>query len=249
VEAIVPPIPKSLLPLNGTETRAAAYFDWEDVTDPSLPVIYSLQVASDQNFAAIEVEKTGLTTSEYTLAEAEALPTADQGSPYHWRVKASDSAGNDSDWSTPSHFYVTAPATPILLLPATDNETEKIVRFDWQDIKTLNPPTGYRLQIASDDDFATIVLDKAGLVNSEYTLAEDEELSPVRKDAPYYWRTKAIDSRGNESEWSPPESFYVGFSFTWPGWLVYTFIGMGVLLIGFFAFWAGRRTAYYVEEV
>jgi len=81
------------------------------------------------------------------------------------------------------------------------------------------------------------------LAESEYTLTEGEKLSAVKKEAPYYWRVKAIDSEDNESEWSAGGSFYVGF--TMPGWITYLLIGFGVIFIGFLAFWLGRRTAYY----
>ena len=52
----------------------------------------------------------------------------------------------------------------------------------------------------------------------------------------------AIDDAANESEWLAPGSFYVGFTF--PGWAIYTLIGIVALLVGFLAFWFGRRTAY-----
>ena len=37
--------------------------------------------------------------------------------------------------------------------------------------------------------------------------------------------------------------------FSLPGWVIYTLIGLAVLVVGFFAFWAGRRTAYYEEPI
>ena len=77
---------------------------------------------------------------------------------------------------------------------------------------------------------------------------EEEELAAVRKDAPYYWRVKAVHSTAVSSEWSAPSPFHVGFSLAPPGWLLYVLIGIGVLFLGFLAFWLGRRTAYYEGE-
>ncbi|MBA7671432.1 hypothetical protein ES703_79590 [subsurface metagenome] len=249
VESIVPPIPTPLLPLHDSETRAKAYFDWEDVTDPSLPVTYRLQIASDQNLTSIVLDKKGLTTSEYALTEDEKLPAAKKESLYYWRVKAIDSADNESDWSIPWSCYVATLPAPAPLSPETGSKTEALVLFDWQDVSALSPPITYHFQIATDENFTSILMEKKGLSNSEYTLAEDENLPAVRKEAPYHWRVKAIDGSGNESDWSTPWSCYVGFSFALPGWLLYTLIGLGILVIGFFAFWAGRRTAYYQEEI
>ena len=76
------------------------------------------------------------------------------------------------------------------------------------------------------------------------TLTKAEKLASVKEEHPYYWRVKAIDSAANESEWSEPNSFYVGYSFVLPKWTIYTLIGVGVLFIGFLVFWLRRRTAY-----
>jgi len=248
MESEAPPIPMLLLPSNTGEARAEAYFDWEDVDDPSPPVTYHLQVALDKNFTSIVLWKV-LTKSEYTLTEEEKLAAVKKEAPYYWRVKAIDSATNESDWSTPWSFYVAAPPAPELLLPETGIKADAEVYFDWEDVTDLSPPIIYSLQIASDKNFTFIVLEKKGLTDSEYTLTEEEELAAVKKEVPYYWRVKAIDNAANESEWSAPESFYVGFAFALPGWAIYLLIGLGALLIGFLAFWVGRRTAYYQSHL
>ena len=110
VEWEAPLIPMLLLPDTDSEAKAEAYFDWEDVTDPSLPITYSFQVAADKNFTSIVLEKKWLTDSEYTLTKEERLAAVEKEVPYYWRVKAMDSATNESEWSTPWSFYVMAPS-------------------------------------------------------------------------------------------------------------------------------------------
>jgi hypothetical protein len=248
VESEAPPVPKLSLPANNGETRAKAYLDWQDVTDPSLPVTYSLQVASDQNFSSLVLEKSGLTDSEYTLPEEEQLAAVKRYAPYYWRVRAKDSANNVSEWSDPWSFYVSAPPVPVLVLPASDSKAEAPVFFYWQGVTSLSPPVTYSLQVATDLNFTSIVLEKEELAGSDYTLSEEEELPAVRQETPYYWRVKAADSANNESEWSEPWSFYTDSSFVFPGWAKYTLIGIGVVVVGFFAFWVGRRTAFRKAE-
>ena len=82
-------------------------------------------------------------------------------------------------------------------------------------------PVTYTLQIATSEDFtsASIVLKKAGLTSSEYTVTESEELESRSKEEPYYWRVKAVDGASNESAWSGERAFYVGSS----GWTVNLF--------------------------
>jgi len=130
----------------------------------------------------------------------------------------------------------------MLLLPEVATTTEAEAYFDWEDVEDLSGVT-YTLQIASDKDFTTIVLEKKGLTNSEYTITEEEKLKLTEKEAPYYWRVKAVDSAFNESEWTPSGLFYVGFSWTsMPSWVLYIWIGLGALLLGFFGFRMRRRT-------
>jgi hypothetical protein len=64
---------------------------------------------------------------------------------------------------------------PMLLLPEVATTREAKAYFDWEDIKRLSSVT-YTLQIASDKDFTTIMLEKKGLTNSKYTIIEEEKL-------------------------------------------------------------------------
>ncbi|MFC1961782.1 IPT/TIG domain-containing protein [Chloroflexota bacterium] len=248
MEATAPPAPTPLLPANAAPTKSRAYLDWSDVTDPSLPVSYQLQIATDMNFATVIADKETLTESQYTLPEEERLQAVKQNTTYFWRVKAVDSASNESEWSEPWYFYVAAPPTPTLLLPEADTKAEAMAFFDWEDVTSLSLPMSYRLQIATDASFKSIIMETEDLAVSEYTLTEEEKLPAVKKEAPYYWRVQAVDSDGNQSMWVEPRFFYVGFSFALPGWALYTLIGVAILIIGMFAFWIGRRTAYYQEQ-
>jgi len=243
IESEAPPVPAPLLPGDGSETKAATYFDWEDVDDPSLPVRYQLQIASDGNFAFVVMEKT-LAESEYTLSDEMALAAVTEDSPYYWRIKAIDGATNESEWSVPRSFLVLAPPAPLPLLPEDGGEAEARAYFDWEDVTSLSPSVMYYLQVAAAEDFAELILEKDGLTESEYTVTEEEKLAAVKKNAPYYWRVRAVDDNGNESEWSAPSSFTVGFYLALPNWALYILIAFGAIIIGFLAFWLGRRTAY-----
>jgi len=105
VESTPPRAPVVLLPAEGQQAEALAYFDWSDVTDPS-GVTYTLQIASDANFTAMVLEKTGLAESQYALTQMEKLESTKQGAPYYWRVRAVDGAGNASDWTARRSFSV-----------------------------------------------------------------------------------------------------------------------------------------------
>jgi len=107
MESMPPATPQPLEPYMEGKAKSLAYFDWEDVTanidgvvEQSLPITYDLQVATDENFTNKVVNKTGLTTSEYTLTEDEALEKTTKETPYYyWRIRAVDAASNASSWT------------------------------------------------------------------------------------------------------------------------------------------------------
>jgi hypothetical protein len=101
VESEAPSEPSLVSPETGSKPKSPVLFDWEDVTDESLPVTYTLQITDDKAFEEdkITLEKTELEESEYTLTEAEEKELKGQETDYYWRVKAIDAASNESEWS------------------------------------------------------------------------------------------------------------------------------------------------------
>jgi hypothetical protein len=133
-----------------------------------------------------------------------------------------------------------APPVPLPRLPGAASTAEEQARFDWGDV---TDPSGvsYTLQVASDVDFNTLVVDKQGIPFSEYTLTGNEKLVPAGQKA-YYWRVKAVDGASNEGEWSSVGLFYVGFSRTaMSGGVWYILYGLIALMLAGFVFWFYRR--------
>jgi hypothetical protein len=103
MESQAPTAPTLLLPEEGIKAESEAYFDWEDVDDPS-GVTYTLWIVSDADFTTTVLKKEGLTSSEYTLTEEEKLESVSEEEPYYWGVKAVDGASNESEWSEGQSF-------------------------------------------------------------------------------------------------------------------------------------------------
>jgi len=135
----------------------------------------------------------------------------------------------------------TPPATPSPLKPEMDIQAEPETYFDWEDVTDPSGVT-YTLQIATASDFSqdSIVLEKAGLTQSEYTIPTEGRLQSVSKEAPYYWHVKAVDGASNESQWTGTGKYYVGFSGSLPQYVIYIIIGVCALLFSIFTFWLGR---------
>jgi hypothetical protein len=111
VESTPPDIPVPLAPASGATPKKPIMFEWSPVTDPSAPVTYDLQVASDSNFTAssIVIDKTGLTSPVYTLTADEQAELVGQSTPYYWHIRAVDAASNQSPWTGAMAVHVSAP--------------------------------------------------------------------------------------------------------------------------------------------
>jgi len=96
METTAPPAPTLTAPESASKQKGIVTFEWTPVTDSSMPVTYTLQVASDSAFTNKVVEH-GLSETTYTLTEAEKLTKLPDGGQYYWRVIATDAASNTSE--------------------------------------------------------------------------------------------------------------------------------------------------------
>jgi len=141
----------------------------------------------------------------------------------------------------------TVPPTPQPLLPEMGVELKELLTFDWKDVTTDNPPITYTLQIASSQDFSagSLLIEKKGLTKSEYTPTKEETAKLAGRQAPYYWRVRAVDAAENEGNWTGAGQFYVPKPFTLPPWSKWALIGVGGVVLLLIGYWFGRRSAYY----
>jgi hypothetical protein len=110
VESTPPAAPVEASPAVGAALKKPYMFDWNDVTDASLPVKYDLQISTDSSFSSsIILNKTGLTESQYKLTDSESSTLSSDVAVYYWRVRAVDAASNASAWSSTGQFHVTKP--------------------------------------------------------------------------------------------------------------------------------------------
>ncbi len=151
---------------------------------------------------------------------------------------------SDGTVMLPLKYYMdaTVPVSPVLTEPKTGERQKATGKFIWN---AVSDPSGvtYELQIASDTSFsaASIVLEKKGLTTTEYTLTKAEKLKNTKKDAPDYWRVRAVDGAENAGNWSNIWSFTVGSVL--PAWALWVLIVLGAVIIILFAFWLGRRSS------
>jgi hypothetical protein len=109
MESVSPEIPPLLEPQMSSNINSPAIFDWKEVIDDSLPVTYTFQIATSDDYTtdSIVFEKNNITGSEYILTEEEELALAGREDAYYWRVQAVDAASNTGKWSC-GEFYLTS---------------------------------------------------------------------------------------------------------------------------------------------
>jgi len=98
IESTAPQAPSPISPEAGFKAafldKQPIDFKWSVVEDPS-GVVYALEMSQKADFSDSVVRKDNLEKPEYTLPAGE----KPQPGEYYWRVRATDLAGNASEWS------------------------------------------------------------------------------------------------------------------------------------------------------
>ncbi len=122
---------------------------------------------------------------------------------YTWKVEAIN-AGGTSYFTGANTFttVVAAPAVPSAVLPASAAvSVNRLTRFVWGPV--LNA-TKYRVQVATDNAFATVVADTTVALDTVVTLS-----APLLENTDYYWRMNA-QNIGGASAYSTARLFTTG---------------------------------------
>jgi len=105
MEDDAPQTPALSKPLAASKPKQPVSFAWSDVSDPS-GVTYEFQLSQDSTFTDLIYSEQGIAGTTLTLPADQPLPSAGGKTPYLWRVRAVDGAGNASAWSTPHTFSI-----------------------------------------------------------------------------------------------------------------------------------------------
>jgi hypothetical protein len=243
----------SALP-SSTGTHQITITDQTNTVKFSFNIVPAITVEPTSGFVGsdITVKATGFTANRAITikydADQKISSNADQNGTLIAIIKAPPSVGgnhlitvSDGTSTLTTVFAMDAVPPPVasLLVPSSLVKTDKLATFSWQEVTDRSGVT-YTLQIATDATFSSLILQKQGLTTPAYTLTEEETLKSVSKKTPYYWRVKAIDAASNESEWSTPSTFYVGFVLA--EWAKYVIFGVVAVLFGIVGFLLGRLT-------
>ncbi|MEO0084294.1 MAG: T9SS type A sorting domain-containing protein, partial [candidate division WOR-3 bacterium] len=138
----------------------------------------------------------------------------------YWRVRAIDSAGNQSSWSSVWSFEIDtrAPNAPVLISPINGIWlTNTSVIFNWSQVtfgdNSINvvaknesyefaSPIRYILQVDTSRNFTNPITDTTSYLYDTLTLTQ----------AKYFWRVRAYDLAGNQGVFSSADSFGIDYT-------------------------------------
>ncbi|MBM4165522.1 MAG: T9SS type A sorting domain-containing protein [Ignavibacteria bacterium] len=195
--SVFPPDTPSLLSPenNATNQSITPLVNWNAVTGATS---YRLQVAKDSLFANVVTDKSNI---QGTLFELSSLNSFTK---YFWRVRAKNNEGV-SEFSDTWNFttrQVAVPSVPTLISPengAVNQEITLIATWNASDSAIV-----YRLQVAKDSLFETIVVDISEIENTS------KEIGPLSSNTKYFWRVSA-QNVGGSSEFSEKWNFTTKF--------------------------------------
>jgi len=214
-----------------------------DIADVKLNILSKMVIEPVEGYVGCDIAVNGtgfgadkeLTIKYDNVNLATNLVTDAKGS-FQANLKAPKSPGGkhniiaiDTSGASASGFFTmetTSPSLPQIVSPKDGSRVGFFDRaaptFKWADV---SDPSGvfYGLEVSSQSDFATMVLSKEDLVESKYTLTEDEALLRGK----YYWRVKAVDGAGNDSGWTTPILVKIGIMPLW------AFILIAVVAVAF----------------
>jgi kexin len=188
-DGTAPTIPAISAPAAGATTHSPILFQWSASSDTHSGLAgYRIEINTSPAFNGVAVLDSSLTAVETTLALAAGT--------YFWRVTAADSVGNvavsESRSLTSTGPDVTPPSAFQLLAPLQNAETSAArIRFSWSaSADTQAVPVVYRVLIARDAGFATIVHDSSvgAVTAADFDFVVSDTL---------HWRVIASDQASN----------------------------------------------------
>lgn len=178
-------------PANGiTDQQLNITLQWQSASGASS---YRVQVSLSPSFASTLSDQSGINSTSHDVGPLEREKI------YYWRVRGSF-LGIDGAWSDTWSFGTipNPPVSPTLSSPANisiDQPTTLAIAWN-----STPKASGYRVQIASDSQFASMLRDTT--IGTSTTLT----VQNLGRETEYFWRVQASNA-GGTSAWSSAYRF------------------------------------------
>jgi hypothetical protein len=193
VENTAPTVPSQVYPLNNTVCiDNNVVFEWNASTDAEgNSISYQIELSENSSFSPISNSASSSSTSK--------LVSLTKGKSYYWRLKARDSKGNESDYSSVSQFLTEGdgvsnhlPFAPSLLAPALNSEIDGTsTTLSWQASDVDQDPLVFDVYLDTNADPTTKV--------SENQSATTFDASGLSASSTYYFKVVVKDDKAGIS--------------------------------------------------
>lgn len=180
---------------NSTCVSLTPALNWNNVFPPVCS--YRVQVSTVSNFNTVLFDSTGILYLNCTVP----VTKLSYNTTYYWRAVATNQVGV-GPWSSVRNFTTTkaTPGVPQQVVPENSSFIGTLTPLlDWDSVSAAST---FRVRIATDTSFSTMVTDTSGLNVSQYRVLAGKLQEGVR----YYWRVNASNSCVTGA-WSPIWSF------------------------------------------
>ena len=199
IDLTAPAAPSLSSPIDGKEFVGTTTFTW---TVPPTAKTFLFQYTDSDLFS--DAVTSGVLTK--ATFKPVSLPQGD----YYWRVKAIDSALNESEWSAfrLMHVLPAPPAKPGLIEPATGFFTDDTsIDFSWTQV---NYASQYEIQIDNNSSFTSPEISTTAASGEN---SKNVDISSLGTGT-WYWRVRGVNSNSVAGPWSMARYFYQTFEFS-----------------------------------
>jgi len=199
-----PGIPSLIEPSPAAFFKTLPEFTWHEVPQGNLPIPHAYQ---------IQVSRSASFPTTATIIDATTLSGVNTYSPaqlsdgvYFWRCRAINGLDLAGRWSIIYKFTLDtkSPLPPIPVEPANNARiSNSAPAFKW---KTQPGAVQYQFQLSKSSSFDVVEIDQS-VTKPVLLISNSNQLD----FGTYYWRVKAVDAAGNESEWSALQSLEINF--------------------------------------
>jgi len=173
-----------------------------DDDDEVNEVLFSIQKSGEEEWTLLSHQKND------DLYIIELSDTLEAGYYYSFRLYAKDVSGNTLEYTADPAFYLQGDSetlTPgfVSLLYPGDKSTDVPIdeTFRWRQVQYAE---SYSFQLAEDADFTAMHFDSTGITGTGVTSLL------LEPHFTYYWRVRAQNNIGEESDWSHVRTFTTG---------------------------------------
>lgn len=183
-QSVILSTPSDNLYTNNTDIT----FTWNPVVNANS---YTFEVLKNNNGQTTIYQESEIANTSSNIDSS----LFDVDAEYIWKVKAVNNSSETSYSERSVYIDRVEPNTPVLNTPNDNSINSSLVTFNWSngtDTGNIQSSITNTIEIASDINFNTILLSDDTQNNTyQYTFSSTGD---------YYWRVKAYDSAGNESD-------------------------------------------------